>query len=238
MLNSKTVKGVVMEYGQFCPIAKALELLGEKWTLLLLRELHMGASRFNEFQRGLSLISPTILTKRLNELADAELILRKKIPGQRGYEYFLTQAGRETLPLLQTVGEWGMRWARGDIRDSDLDVELLMLYLQRCIKTEMLPGNQSVIQFKFTDLNTLNNWWLLVKGCNVDICLEDPGKDVDIYLTTDLRTMVNCWMGDETYKQAITDKRMMLVGPSALTRNIQSWICDSIFAGIPPASQI
>lgn len=141
-----------MEYGQFCPVAKAMELFGEKWTLLILRELHMGATRFNELQRGLSLISPTVLTKRLNELADSEIILRKKIPGQRGNEYFLTQAGKETLPLLKGVGDWGMRWARGDIRDSDLDIELLMTYLQRSIKTEALPGDQSVIRFRFTDL--------------------------------------------------------------------------------------
>lgn len=227
-----------MEYGQFCPVAKAMELLGEKWTLLILRELHMGATRFNELQRGLSLISPTVLTKRLNDLANAELILRKKIPGQRGNEYFLTQAGEETLPLLKGIGDWGMRWARGDIRDSDLDVELLMVYLQRSINTDRLPGDQSVIRFKFTDLKKLGDWWLLVKGCNVDICLEDPGKEVDVYLTTDLRTMVNCWMGDETYKAAIADKRLKLVGPSALTRNIQHWISDSIFAGIPPAREI
>ena len=227
-----------MEYGQFCPIAKAMEILGEKWTLLIVRELLMGATRFNEMQRGLSLISPTILTKRLNELVDCEIILRKKIPGQRGNEYFLTQAGKETLPLLKGIGDWGMRWARGDIRDSDLDVELLMTYLQRSIVTDALPGDQSVIRFRFTDLKKLSNWWLLVKGCNVDICLEDPGQEVDVYLTTDLRTMVNCWMGDETYRAAIADKRLQLVGPSALTRNIQLWIADSIFAGIRPAREI
>ena len=227
-----------MEYGQFCPVAKAMDLLGEKWTLLILRELHMGASRFNELQRGLSQISPTMLTKRLNELAGAELIIRKKIPGQRINEYFLTQAGEETLPLLKVVGEWGMRWARGDIRDSELDVELLMLYLQRSIQSENLPGNHSVIRFKFTDLKKLGDWWLLVKGCNVDLCLEDPGKEVDVYFTTDLRTMVSCWMGDESYKTAIAEKRLKLVGPSALTRNVQHWISDSVFAGIPSAREI
>ena len=73
-----------MEYGQFCPVAKAMELLGERWTILVLRELHMGATRFSELQRGLCLISPTILTKRLNDLASAELVLRKRISGQRG----------------------------------------------------------------------------------------------------------------------------------------------------------
>lgn len=227
-----------MEYGQFCPVSKAMDLLGERWTLLILRELHMGATRFSELQRGLSLISPTVLTKRLNDLAGAELILRKRIPGQRGNEYFLTQAGKETLPLLKAVGDWGMRWARGNIKDTELDVELLMLYLQRSIKAEMLPGDQSVLRFQFTDLEKFRDWWLLVKGNQVDICLENPGQEVDIYLTTDLRTMVNCWMGDESYNQAIKEKRLKLMGPTALTRNVQSWITSSMFSGIAPANQI
>lgn len=227
-----------MEYGQFCPIAKSMEIIGERWTLLVLRELHMGATRFSELQRGLPLMSPTILTKRLKELADAEIIVRKKIAGQRGYEYVLTQAGKETLPLILAIGQWGMRWARGDLRETDLDVGLLMLYLQRSIKTGYLPGEQSVIQFKFTDLDRLNNWWLIVNGCNVDICLEDPGKEVDVYLTTDLKTMVQCWMGDKSYKSAIASKSMKVVGPSALTRNIREWIADSVFADIPPAYEI
>lgn len=227
-----------MEYGQFCPVAKAMELLGERWTMLILRELHMGATRFGELQRGLSLISPTILTKRLNDLTSAELVLRKKIPGQRGYEYVLTEAGNETLPLIIAIGEWGMRYARGDLRDTDMDVELLMLYLQRSIKTDRLPGKQSVIRFQFTDLKKLNNWWLIVKDNKVDICLEDPGKDVDVYFTTDLRTMIDCWMGDESYRSAIADQRLNLVGPSALTRNIQTWLADSVFAGIRPAREI
>ena len=111
-----------MEYGQFCPIAKALEILGERWTLLIVRELLMGSSRFNEMQRGLNLISPTILTKRLNELCNAGIVIRKKIPGQRGYEYFLTEMGRELLPVVTSIGEWGMRWARGKMDDSDLDL--------------------------------------------------------------------------------------------------------------------
>ena len=198
----------------------------------------MGATRFSELQRGLSLISPTVLTKRLGELCDAELILRRKISGQRGYEYFLTQAGKETLPFILAIGEWGMRWARGGLQDSDLDIELLMLYMQRSIVTENLPGKDSVIKFVFTDQDVLKDWWLLVNGCNVDICLDDPGKDVDVYLATDLRTMVECWMGDSTYKAAIREKRMKLVGPSALTRNVQHWIKDATFAGIRPAAEI
>ena len=101
-----------MQYGQFCPVSKATEILGDKWTLLIVRELLMGASRFNTLQRGLSSISPTMLTKRLNELCACGIVMKKKIPGQKGYEYFLTPSGQELLPVLEAVGVWGMRWAR------------------------------------------------------------------------------------------------------------------------------
>lgn len=227
-----------MEYGQFFPIAKAMELLGEKWTLLIVRELLMGGSRFNELQRGLSQISPTILTKRLTDLADVGLVLRKKIPGQRGYEYFLTESGQELLPVVKQIGDWGMRWARNSLDGGDLDVELLMLYLQRSIRPDKLPGSETVVRFKFTDLKEFSDWWIVVSEREVDVCVKDPGKDIDIYFTTDLRTMIETWMGDIPYRSAIASGRLKLVGPKTLTRNISGWMSDSIFAGIPPARQI
>lgn len=227
-----------MKYGQFCPIAKALEILGERWTLLIVRELLMGATRFNELQRGLNLISPTILTKRLNELGDAGVIIRKKIPGQKGYEYFLTEMGQELIPVVKTIGEWGMRWARGKMDDSELDLELLMLYLQRSVLPDKLPGNETVIRFKFTDIDKFNDWWLVVTDNNVDVCVRDPGKDVDVYFTTDLRTMIELWMGDIPYKSTINAGRLKLVGPSVLTRDVRSWLAPSVFDGIPPATAI
>ena len=227
-----------MEYGQFCPIAKAVEILGERWTILILRELLMGATRFNELQRGLRLISPTILTKRLNELTEAEIIIRKKIPGQRGYEYFLTEAGKETLPIIKQIGDWGMRWARSDLSASEMDVQLLILYLQRSIVIDKLAGDETVLKFHFTDLEELSEWWLVVRGNNIDICDSDPGKDVDVYFTSNLRVMIDVWMGDDSYRSAISEGRLKLVGPSALTRNVSTWLSNSIFAGIPSAREI
>jgi len=116
-----------MKYGQFCPIAEAAEVLGDKWSLLIVRELLMGGNRFNVLQRGLGNISPTILTKRLNEMAEEGIVVKKKIQGQKGYEYFLTECGKELLPVLEQFGSWGMRWARGGMPDMDMDVELPML---------------------------------------------------------------------------------------------------------------
>ena len=227
-----------MEYGQFCPVAKALEILGERWTILIVREMLMGGKRFNELQRGLNQISPTILTKRLNDLTNAGIAIRKKIPGQRGYEYFLTEMGKELLPVVVSIGEWGMRWARGKMDDADLDLELLMLYLQRSIVADKLPGNETVIRFKFTDIDQFSDWWIVVANDNIDVCVRDPGKEVDVYFTTDLRTMIEVWMGDAAYKTAISDGRLILVGQSAMTRNVESWLAPSVFTGIPPATAI
>ncbi len=227
-----------MEYGQFCPIAKAAEILGDKWTLLIVRELLMGGTRFNVMQRGLSSISPTMLTKRLNELAAYGIVVKKRIPGQKGYEYFLSECGQELFPIVEKVGVWGMRWARAGMPDSDLDLELLMLYMERCILPEKLVGNETVVRFHFTDIDEFNDWWLVVKDNEVDACIQNPGKDVDVHFTTDLRTMIEAWMGDITYKKAVADKRMTIVGPSALTKNVSSWIKCSIFEGIPPAQEI
>ena len=227
-----------MEYGQFCPIAKASEIIGEKWTLLIIRELLMGARRFNEMQRGLSLISPTILTKRLNSLVDHGLVLKKKIPGQQGYEYFPTESCRELLPIIKSLGDWGMRWARDNLTESDYDVELLMLYLQRSIRSDKLVGDETVIRFKFTDIKDLSNWWLIARDKDVDVCVKDPGKDVDVYFTCPVKTMIDVWMGDLSYRKAVNSNKLTVVGPSALTRNIFTWMDVSIFADLPSADEI
>lgn len=227
-----------MKYGQFCPVSKASEMLGDKWTLLIVRELLMGATRFNILQRGLSTISPTMLTKRLNELCDSGIVLKKKIPGQKGFEYFLTAAGQEVAPIIEAFGVWGMRWARDNLPVQDLDVELLMLYLERSVDVDKLIGTETVIHFHFTDLNELDDWWIVVKDRQIDACTEDPCKNVDIYFTTDLRTMIEAWMGDISFKTAIDHKRLIVVGPAALTRNISSWIRPTIFDGIRPANEI
>lgn len=227
-----------MEYGQFCPIAKATEIIGEKWTLLIIRELLMGGSRFNELHRGLSLISPTILSKRLDSLTEHGLVLKKKIPGQKGHEYFPTDSCKELLPVIRSLGDWGMRWARSNLTEKDYDVELLMLYLKRSIVPEKLVGRETVVRFKFTDIEEYPDWWLVIKGEELDLCVSDPGKDVDIYFTSSVKTMADIWMGDNTYKKAMGDDSLKIVGNENLTRNITSWMNISFFADLPPASEI
>ena len=225
-------------YGQFCPIAKSMEILGEKWTLLIVRELLMGSSRFGELQRGLSQISPTLLTKRLNMLEQEHLVVRRKIPGQRGSEYFPTESCLELISVIESIGKWGMRWARHKMTDKDFDLELLMLYLQRSINPDKLPGRETVVRFNFSDVEDYATWWLLVSDGEVDVCVHDPGREVDIYFNVGLATMCKLWMGELSYRQSLADESLKVVGPSALTRNISNWLEPSIFADIPPANTI
>lgn len=227
-----------MEYGQFCPVAKATEIIGEKWTLLIIREALMGGTRFTELQRGLSLISPTLLTKRLNALVDHGLLMKKKISGQRGFEYFPTESCKELLPIIRSIGDWGMRWARSNLTEKDYDVELLMLYLQRSIVPEKLIGNETVIRFRFTDISEYPDWWLVAKKEELDLCVNDPGKEVDVWFTSSIKTMADIWMGDTTYKKAIAGGDLKIVGSQALTRNITDWMRLSIFADLPSAGEI
>ena len=226
------------QYGQFCPIAKATEILGEKWTLLIVRELLMGSHRFSELERGLGQISPTILTKRLEMLDHYGLVYRRRIEGRRGYEYLPTESCKQLLPILLSLGRWGMEWTRENLEDNDYDVELLMLYLERSIRPDKLPGSKGVIRFHFTDFDELTNWWIVVDGEAVDICTSDPGKDVDIYINTTVRTMTEAWMGRISYHQAKAAGTFEVHGPVALTRNISTWLSDCVFVGFPEPSKI
>ena len=182
--------------------------------------------------------SDLILTKRLNSLVDHGRVLKKKIPGQQGYEYFPTESCRELLPIIKSLGDWGMRWARDNLTESDYDVELLMLYLQRSIRSDKLVGDETVIRFKFTDIKDLSNWWLIARDKDVDVCVKDPGKDVDVYFTCPVKTMIDVWMGDLSYRKAVNSNKLKAVGPSALTRNIFTWMDVSIFADLPSADEI
>lgn len=219
-----------MKYGQFCPIAKATEILGERWTFLIVRELLMGATRFSELQRGLGDISPALLTARLKTFEAEGLIVRRQISGQRGFEYYPTPACEQLKAVIVALGEWGMCWARHKLTDDDLNVEFLMFYLERSVDPAQLPGSETVIQFKFLDLTDQRDWWLLVRDGKVDICITPPGRDVHVFFTTTVRTMHDVWMGDQSYREAVLSGDLTIEGELALTRRIGSWLKSSIFA--------
>jgi DNA-binding HxlR family transcriptional regulator len=224
----------MIEYSQFCPVSKTAEVLGEKWTLLIVRELVLGATRFSQIQRAIPRISPTVLNKRLAELQAHGVIVRKRIPEQRGFEYQLTESGRELFPLILQMAQWGMRWARSNMSDDELDVEMLMADIQRRIDPSKLPGGQTMLKFNYTDLDNFAEWWVKISGDHVELCLDDPGYEVNVYFTATLRTMTEVWMGDLSLRKAQADGRLKIVGPSTLLRNINSWFPLHLYADIRP----
>ncbi|MEE2526035.1 helix-turn-helix domain-containing protein [Hyphobacterium sp. HN65] len=224
-----------MKYNQFCPVSKAAEIVGERWSLLILRELLMGGRRFSELQRGLGFISPALLTTRLKQFEGHGLVVRRQIKGGRGYEYFPTPACEQLLPVIIALGEWGLCWARENVSE-DFDPEMLLLYLERSIDPKNLPGNSTIIRFEFRDLDRQNLWWIVVEGHKVDVCLNDPGREVDVWFTTTLKAMSDVWMGDRTYKDARAAGDLDVQGLPALTRNISSWLTPSVFAASPRAA--
>ena len=222
-----------MNYNQFCPISKAAEILGERWNILILREVLMGGRRFNTLQRGLGDISPALLTKRLKQLEEQNMLIRRRIPGQKGFEYFPSEACEALMPVLFALGEWGIIWAKNTILDQDFDAEFLMLYLERSIDREKIKGQETVIKFRFTDLIEQRDWWLVVKPEKSEVCLKDPGRDVDVYFNCSVRTLSDIWMGDRTYRDALREGDLMMDGDPALIRTVSTWLRSGIFANSP-----
>jgi DNA-binding HxlR family transcriptional regulator len=214
-------------YGQFCPVAMAAEIVCTRWTPLLMRELAGGSTRFNDLRRGLSRMSPALLSQRLKDLEAAGVVERKPAPGEPTVsEYHLTPAGRELWPVIFALGEWGQRWIETEASLKKLDAQLLMWDMRRHLNPNPMPRKRSVIQFQYPELPAAQRvWWLVVTpGEDCDLCQVDPGFDVDLYVSSDLRTMTSIWMGYETVGQASNARRLHLTGDNDLAANMQTWL--------------
>jgi DNA-binding HxlR family transcriptional regulator len=224
----------MVDYGQFCPVAKATELIGERWTLLIIRELVLGTHRFSDFQRALSRISPSLLTKRLKDLEKAGIIIRKTQQGRRGYQYFLTPAGRQLAPVIEHLATWGMRWARSQLTDDELDIEFLMWEIQRRLDTDALPDGETVLCFIFEELTLFKSWWVVVNDNGVDLCTKNPGKDVDLYISSTVRTMVEIWEGKLGLTLALRKQLVKTNGDRLLIKTLPEWFGICLYADIKP----
>ena len=221
-------------YGQFCPVAKATEVLGEKWTPLIIRELMTDDQSFNNLRKGVPLMSPSLLSARLKTLERAGVIERNKTDA--GVSYSLTDAGGELAPVIEQLGVWGQRWARSDMSKKDLDPSLLMWDAHRRIDTTYFPDGRSVLRFEFVDYpSKFRLWWLVVTDGEVDICLKDPGHEVTLYIQSTLKSMTQVWMGDMSVAKAAREKLLKIKGDATLKKTIASWIGCSSLAGIKPA---
>ena len=221
-------------YGQFCPVALASEILTRRWTPLVVRELLCGSPRFNEIRRGVPRMSPSLLSTRLDELQDAGIVERVSVEGSEYDEYRLTPAGEELRPIVEGLGTWGRRWISGDLTDEELDVELLMWDVRRRIDVERAPRGRTVVHFRFHDEpENRRDYWVVVEADGeVDLCVKDPGYEVDLEVVTDVATMTGVWVGDLRFAEVLRRGDVELRGSPQLRRSFPEWLGLSLFAGV------
>ncbi len=217
-------------------MAKACEVVAERWTPLVLRELFCGSYRFNDLHRGVPLMSRSLLTQRLRALEDAGVIARRR--GAQGtWEYTLTDAGEELRPVVEQLGAWGQRWARRRVAPEDLDAGLLMWDVRRRLRTDRLPSRRVVVRFEFRSVPrgqaTRRVWWLVVDRGEADVCVTDPGYEEDLRVDAELGAFTLVWTGRLGFGQALRTGQIRLEGPRDLVRGFPGWLALSLFATIP-----
>jgi DNA-binding HxlR family transcriptional regulator len=213
-------------YGQFCPVAKAMEVLDERWTLLVVRELLYGSTRFNELRRGVPKMSPALLSKRLRSLERAGVVERRQDDAGRT-SYHLTPSGKELHGIVTALGEWGVRWI-GELGEQDLDPHLLLWDMKRKVPVEAWPLRRTVLALQFADVEPkAAQWWIVVAEGKVDVCDFDPGYDVAATVRLPLRDLVRVWRGDRSWDELLRSGDLDVDGPTAVRRALPTWLGQS-----------
>ncbi len=210
-------------FGQFCPLAQAAQLLCERWTLLVVRELVAGSTRFSDLQRGVPLMSPTLLSARLKQLTAAGVVARTGNKGK--YSYELTEAGRELTPVVQMLGAWGHRWVQTSLVVEDLDASLLMWDMRRSVNPDAFPEHRVVVQFEYADASRgAEDWWLVSDKGEIELCLNEPGGDVDIVIKSPLATMTAVWTCQMNFADAVKKGEIEVFGDNKLVAKLPDWL--------------
>lgn len=219
-------------YGQFCPVARAAEILTERWVPLLVRELLCGSVRFNDLQRGVPRMSSSLLSRRLKELAYAGIVEIRPLKKGRGSEYHLTDAGKDLFPVIEGMGVWAQRWVRDELVVSDnLDPDLLMWDIRRTVTVgEMAVMTRFVVRFEFAGVKSnQRRYWLVFERGEVDLCAKDPGFEVDLYVSCHVRVLTEIWLGHVMIKQATRAETLTLDGSAKDRRAFTDWFGGSVF---------
>jgi DNA-binding HxlR family transcriptional regulator len=219
----------MLEYGQFCTVARGAEIFGERWTPLVIRELMCGSTRFNDLRRGLPRISATLLAQRLRNLEKLGVIRRER--SAHGPEYHLTQAGQELKPIVLALGHWGARWVGSRLKNNELDAGFLMWDIRRFAHRELFPRERTVIQFQFSDARAgERRWWLVAKDGDIDLCRDDPGHEVTLIVDSTVRGLTEIWSGDRTPEEVVRAREVRVLGNARDARSLWRWIGVSGFA--------
>lgn len=211
-------------YGQFCPVAKAAELFCERWNALIVRDLAAGPRRFSELQRGVPLMSPSLLSSRLKWLIEEGVVIREGADGKSA-GYALTEAGREFVPLVEALGVWGQRWTRRELREHEIDLGMLVWSLESSSDPDAFAPKRCLVRLELTDQTDAKRlWWFLNQKGRCELCLEDPGGDVNLYLACTLPDAIYIIRGDLTPESAIRSERLEVIGDEWARKALVGWL--------------
>ena len=222
-------------YGQYCPIARGAEIFAERWTPLIIRNLHLGCGTFCEILEGAPGLSRTLLSQRLKHLERLGIVRSAVKTDGRGRRYELTPAGHDLFAVCMSLGEWGAHWL--EIAPEHLDPFLALWSMCRALRRDRLPEGRVVIRFDFTGRARHERYWLIIERGDTEICKEYPGLDEDLYITAEAEAFVKWHAGQLSWAEASRDSRIQLHGPSQLVRAFPTWNARSAFAHITPVSQ-
>lgn len=216
------------DYGQYCPVSLGSEVLADRWTPLILREMVLGSTRFNDIERGLPGISRTLLAQRLRHLERKGVLQRRPAAGGRGSEYELTPAGKDLEPVIMALGEWAVRWMFAEPEPADVNPVALTWWMHRRVDRSRLPARRIVVEFDYRGHDATVIWLVLDRG-EPSVCVKHPGFDADVVVTTDVVSMMRVFSGIITLASAVADEALTLQGPPSLTRQFGSWFLWSPF---------
>lgn len=213
-------------YIQACPVAMAAEILGERWTVLIVREMFRHNHRFNEIARGLPRISAALLTSRLKSLQRAGIIERRMREDGAGYEYQFTEAGEALWPVIESMGAWGQRYV--EIQPVNVDPALLMQWIHEDLQRERLPARRVVVRFAFPSIS--KTYWLMIEKEQSEVCFTHPGFDDDLVVTADPVELSKVYFGRLSLRAALAQGVVLVEGPPALAKAFPSWLGLNAFA--------
>jgi DNA-binding HxlR family transcriptional regulator len=229
-------------YRQFCPIAKGAEVVGTRWTALVLRELMCDERTFNSIHRGVPLMSRTLLAERLRGLEADGIVVRRPLRGG-GYGYALSPSGHALRDVIDAIGRWGLIYGRDRIEPGDRDSGVLMWALRRRVNRELLPARRVVVRFNLSGVarsrTGVRLHWLVMERSGADACTKDPGFPVDVTLSGDVAHLIAVYLGHATWQEA-TRRHLRLTGDRTVIQNLERWLQLDRLVGrdlpiLPPA---
>lgn len=221
----------MIDYGQFCTVARGAEVLCERWTPLVVRELMCGSTQFNEIRRGVPRMSASLLAQRLRKLEEVGVV--KRLQGQgTSAQYHLTGAGEELRPIVMALGHWGARWIGSRLKRGQLDVGFLMWDIRRFMRLDECPaGRRIVIHFLFTDAaEGERRWWLLVEQGQANLCRDDPDAELTLIVESSVLALTEIWTGDSDAQELLRQRKLRVIGPAREAHDLWRWLGRSAFA--------